>query len=355
MRQKLLIVANNCPWKSWPDKIEELRQWFSPKVQFEITILHTKYQNVPFVQYGNPSADQAHITSRPGVDPKWYDTFVSPMARDYDYVLFVLNMSQWPASSSFRGWRTDRTFGAIELQIGASETERFQWGDYTGGAFFNFARHEIMHGLFMATGQKDTTHFWWDQSPEKLSNALNELVFAEAKEADEISRLQKIINALLALIGLQKSLNTLIMETKPAPETTTESPKNPTRKDFCLGIQGYEGYYAPGEDPKFPNGTLAWRNKNPGNLRYAKQTGSVGANRGFAVFPDYETGFAALMRQVEVACTGKSKVFTPGMTILEFFKVYAPSGDSNNPDAYASWVAKKIGVSTSFVIKDLVV
>ncbi len=44
-------------------------------------------------------------------------------------------------------------------------------------------------------------------------------------------------------------------------------------------------------------GTRAWRNSNPGNLRYTEKTrkdGAIGHAGGFAVFPDKETGMQAL-------------------------------------------------------------
>lgn len=45
------------------------------------------------------------------------------------------------------------------------------------------------------------------------------------------------------------------------------------------------------------NGTRAWRNNNPGNLRYydfAKKNGAIGEAGQYAVFPDEETGMRAL-------------------------------------------------------------
>ncbi len=198
----------------------------------------------------------------------------------------------------------------------------------------------------MITGQKDTTHYWWDKSPVELTNARDELVFVDPRESEEISKLEKIIAFLKKLIGLQTQLNQLKMQDSAKVKAS--------RENLCIAIKEYEGYVAPGVDSKFPNGTLAWRNKNPGNLRYAGQIGSIGQNQGFAVFPDFETGFAALKRQIDAACEGRSKVFRPAMSIREFFQVYAPSTDNNNPTAYAQFVAGMLDVSTAYEIQDLV-
>ena len=85
------------------------------------------------------------------------------------------------------------------------------------------------------------------------------------------------------------------------------------------------------------------RNFNPGNLRAGP--GQVGTDsRGFAIFPDYATGEAALERQVDLNI-GR------GLSLQEFFAGkpgvypgYAPAADSNNPAGYASTVAGWLGI-----------
>lgn len=57
-------------------------------------------------------------------------------------------------------------------------------------------------------------------------------------------------------------------------------------------------------------GSSAWRNNNPGNIRslgnFAKENGSIGEAKGFALFPDYETGRRALARLLRgEACLGR--------------------------------------------------
>lgn len=61
----------------------------------------------------------------------------------------------------------------------------------------------------------------------------------------------------------------------------------------------------------------------------------------------------ALKDYVTRACTGKHKAYKPTFTINEFFNVYAPSSDNNNPYKYASYVAGKLKVLTTMPIKDL--
>ena len=84
---------------------------------------------------------------------------------------------------------------------------------------------------------------------------------------------------------------------------------------WALGVQRAEGYR---------QGTRSHRNKNPGNLKFAQQAGAIDKdNDGFAIFSSYESGFAALMRQLELAATGQSKTYSMDMSLREFTMKYA--------------------------------
>jgi hypothetical protein len=99
-------------------------------------------------------------------------------------------------------------------------------------------------------------------------------------------------------------------------------------------------------------GSFAWLNNNPGNL-----TGQPGgpdfgqlANKfnwhDFLIFPDYDTGFAAI-------ATFLGQGPYPNLSILEAFRKYAPASDGNNPDQYAAAAAAAAGVSTGTLVRDL--
>lgn len=168
---KLAIVANNCPWNSLPKKIDELRQWFKPKIELHVHTIHTRYSDIPFMKYPNDLPEMW------GVEPGWYDTFVTQLVvgEGYDMVLFLLNLDQWRGKNA-RGWRKDKDFGPIEMQIAANEHETMSLnGASLGSTFYQYARHEIMHALFMLTKQEDTTHYWWDR--HQLEGALAEIDF----------------------------------------------------------------------------------------------------------------------------------------------------------------------------------
>ena len=104
--------------------------------------------------------------------------------------------------------------------------------------------------------------------------------------------------------------------------------------NLAQAIAKFEGYFN-------PENTLAKRNNNPGNLR---SWGSYPVSEGYAKFPDAETGWAALRRQVQLN-------INRGLNLYEFFAGkggvyagYAPSADSNNPTHYARTVAGWVGI-----------
>jgi hypothetical protein len=104
--------------------------------------------------------------------------------------------------------------------------------------------------------------------------------------------------------------------------------------DIAAAIQKMEGWTP---------GSVSQRNNNPGNLRAGPgQTGTDAT--GYAIFPDYATGDAALKNQINLNI-GR------GLTLTEFFAGkpsvypgYAPSADSNNPLQYAAFVSSQTGI-----------
>lgn len=75
-----------------------------------------------------------------------------------------------------------------------------------------------------------------------------------------------------------------------------------------------------------PGNTLAVRNNNPGNLRFAGQKGASEGAGGFAKFNSVQEGYEALKRQIQL--DGER-----GHTLESFINKYAPKGE-NNPVKY---------------------
>lgn len=158
---------------------------------------------------------------------------------------------------------------------------------------------------------------------------------------EEIGIFLKMLQAISQwLTSWQKEQNATIATPAPnppvaAPQPLTE-PVGSKLIEWATAIRDYEG--KPGD--------LNYRLNNPGNLRSVKGP--------FLKFKTWEEGWRALLDYLTRAATGKHKAYRPEFTLLQFFKVYAPSADKNNPVAYATWVAKRIGVPITTQIKNLV-
>lgn len=109
-------------------------------------------------------------------------------------------------------------------------------------------------------------------------------------------------------------------------------------------IQQVEGYIPP--NAQYPNGSLAYQNNNPGNLRYVGQAGATQGVGGFAAFPTYDDGLAALQNQIQIYAG-------EGLTIQQMMNIYAPASDGNNPSSYANTIASALGVPVDTPLQSL--
>lgn len=110
---------------------------------------------------------------------------------------------------------------------------------------------------------------------------------------------------------------------------------SPVVSKMAEAIKAFEGW-APG--------SRSYRNNNPGNLRPVgfSYDGQIGLDeQGHAIFDTYESGWSALLRQLDLAFSGQSAFYGPSMTLYEFFARYA----EGNQRPYAEFVAAQLGVS----------
>ena len=99
-------------------------------------------------------------------------------------------------------------------------------------------------------------------------------------------------------------------------------------------------------------GTLAWRNNNPGNLKYgnfAKSTQSIGSGQGkHAVYASYEDGRRAMWK---LLFTNARDYYT--RTIIRAISKYAPTSDGNYPKIYANYIAAHIEMPVTTKLNEL--
>lgn len=105
-----------------------------------------------------------------------------------------------------------------------------------------------------------------------------------------------------------------------------------TLQDLANAISNFEGFNVAG--------SLAQRNNNPGNLKYAGQAGATLGANGFAVFDSLDDGQAALLNQLNLYSSR-------GMTLAQMMNTYAPSSDNNDTSVYLSYVSQQTGVDPS--------
>lgn len=98
-----------------------------------------------------------------------------------------------------------------------------------------------------------------------------------------------------------------------------------------------EGYIPP--NTQYPQGSLAYQNNNPGNLRFANQPGAVQGAGGFAKFSSYDAGYQALLNQIQLQAAR-------GQTLEQFINQYAPPTE-NNTSAYLSSLERATGYGAS--------
>lgn len=84
-------------------------------------------------------------------------------------------------------------------------------------------------------------------------------------------------------------------------------------------------------------GSLAQRNNNPGNLKYAGQVGAIGQDsNGFAIFATQSDGQAALVNQLNLYA-GR------GLTLSQALNIYAPPSE-NDTSNYIGYVSSQTGI-----------
>lgn len=90
---------------------------------------------------------------------------------------------------------------------------------------------------------------------------------------------------------------------------------------------------------------LAYRNNNPGNLRFAGQTGAVSGDKGFARFESPEAGYQALMGQI-------NRDSNRGLNLGQFVNKYAPPSE-NDTATYLEQMISATGASKATPLKDI--
>lgn len=257
---------------------------------------------------------------------------------DYYHIVFYL-YDKGKFDKPLAAWTyPNKLEGAVFSEIPCTE----EWE--TQDQLYRMLTHECLHSIHrLLWNEKVYTKDTMDSYRDEMIVESN-----TGNRAENIKELLPHLNKIKEPLGRIESLIKLLFEkVKLLAQAIAELQRNNVSKLdlFCKAIEKYEGYYP---------GSRSYRNNNPGNLHYASQQGTTGKDdKGFAVFDTYESGYRALKNQIKLAILGKSKYYKPEMTIIEFFSVYAPSHDNNDPNSYALFVAKEVGVNPQTKIREL--
>lgn len=106
-------------------------------------------------------------------------------------------------------------------------------------------------------------------------------------------------------------------------------------RELALAHQRHEGFF---------QGSLSWRNNNPGNLRRP--------NGEFAVYPTYAIGLAALQGDISAKIENRSQsmnryykqhsITYEDARFFDYIRVYAPKEDNNDPNNYCEQLCREL-------------
>lgn len=136
-------------------------------------------------------------------------------------------------------------------------------------------------------------------------------------------------------------------------DETTNKPSTASNSDTATKAKGDKNDVVytrkDGGTYRKTGGTRAWRNNNPGNLKYydfAKRMGAIGQAGGFAVFPDEETGRRAMQSLLRTESYRN-------LSIANAISKYAPSSDGNDVQKYRQRIKNMTGLQIDRKLKDL--
>jgi len=376
---RVLIIANNCPWASWQTKIDAIKAFYAPLTALEIDIKYTDFENVPLNNYpglvtsfvNGVAVDNLGTDTQ--IDRDWFQANIVPLLGGYDIAIFQLGdiapQPGLPLGISFGEYGST---WCCESFVNAEVSQLYlpvPNGEYminAGDLATVIIEHEISHALYGIALQHDRTHEFFYSG--QFAKVLTDIVLPVPSSNRLITLYKQLVTLLQEELGILQAqsrsdpMPPSSQAQNPAPETTQAAKPTATASTtlldrFCEAIKNYEGFAGPGSTLNgvfYPNGTPAYRNNNPGNCRYSP----VGylpyyepverSADDFAIFKDYATGWLYLENLVREKIQAN-----PSATIAQFFAVYAPASDGNDPVRYAQTIAQEIGVETSFPVRNL--
>lgn len=356
MKFPILIIRNLMSEYDFSDDVEKFVQWMvrHTPLEPEITYLDTELANLthkPFKKVGvqtwyGLSDIKDRLRNEVNISKYTYKQIIFL----YDFKDAVWNPENPALDTRAGGWTYGNDlFGSafIEVPIVA---EMNPIDD-----LYRVLSHETIHGYHRLC--------WWANIPTNDTLDVYDKEFEiEAPDGNRARNLKQVAPfwSTIGSLTLMQQLINLLYSYVPllqAQVALLQKQKNTMNRieEWAYAVKDYEGYIKPGEKGPngmvYPEGSAAYRNNNPGNLRGSKYPHTMVG--GFCKFATYDIGWQALVFQLTIACDGRSQVYKPTMSLFDFYRKYAPTGDNNVPDSYALYIASRLKVNPSDPIKNL--
>lgn len=172
------------------------------------------------------------------------------------------------------------------------------------------------------------------------------------KQADSSNSFRSMINSAMFASPLLRNLSSRIFQLPTAVSNTFGNRHTPQTEQFSKVLENYgpvrQFIRNDGAIETRKGGSRAWRNNNPGNLRYtdfSKRNGAIGIDSGgFAIFPSREIGEAA---QINLLKSNYNK-----LTLKQMIYKYAPPSE-NNTEQYLAQVVMRTGIGPQEIVGTL--
>jgi hypothetical protein len=161
-------------------------------------------------------------------------------------------------------------------------------------------------------------------SPKPTATLVN--LLADAHFRNELA-------ALLIMEDTTDSQSPTLLDRMPSSASNTPYINALTGETAAPGASATPG------DLLIPPGILAAQNNNPGNLRFARQSGAMPGAGGFAQFSTPVAGYQALVDQVQLDASR-------GVTLGQYITKYAPPSE-NDTALYIQQASQALGVDAN--------
>lgn len=331
MNYYILIIKNRIKYQI-QDDIDKFVAWLKKYTPLNPQIFYLETDlDVSYKDFGVKNAAGQLLCGLDGIKEKLRQTGLIEN-NAYNSIIFLYECINCP--SNIAAWAyPNPLLGASFCEIPSS----LFWEKIDD--LYRLLTHEIIHCFYRI--------LWWKgialQDTMDTYRFENDIEHPQGNRAENLARIAPYWNK-ISESPLKRLLISLLQQIVLLYQKLVK--RKSVLEKMAEAIKKYEGWYV---------GSRSYRNNNPGNLKYNSQKGAIGADtNGFAVFGTYQDGWNALINQIDLAFSGKSKLYYPEMTLIEFFNVYAPKSDNNDPNAYALFVAQKLGVSPQTKLKDLI-